>query len=107
MKQETEDLRSATASPSAIGWRWLAIELLLLCIAAALASWLMFSLLPLSVAILTWLVVLVSFPVVRKRLQTSDHVSWTFAAWILLSVLFYGLISAFGRTPFEWLLDWG
>jgi hypothetical protein len=94
-------------SQSPIAWWWLPVELLILSVSAALVCWLMFSLLPLSVAVLTWLIALASFPVLRKRLQASVHISWTFVTWILLSILFYVLISIVGRAPFEWLLDWG
>jgi hypothetical protein len=93
-------------SASRISW-WLIIgELLCLGIGSLLGAFFMFSILPVSTAILVGIATLATFPLVRHRLDARAHFRWVAFTWIGLSVFFLCLILWLGRAPFEWLLDW-
>jgi len=66
----------------------------------------MFSILPISIAVFVGIVTLATFPLVRHRLGAGAHFRWVAVAWVGLSLVFICLISWLGRAPFEWLLDW-
>jgi hypothetical protein len=66
----------------------------------------MFSLLPVSVAVLVLITAVSTFPFVRQRLSAGDHFLYVSVAWFTLGILCFFLIQWLGREHFEWLLDW-
>ena len=71
-----------------------------------LVGTLMFSLLPVSTAVITMLAATIAFPLARHRLTARGHFLVVCVVWLVLSILFLLLIESLGRQHFEWLLDW-
>ena len=67
---------------------------------------LIFSLLPLSVALLVLIIALLTFPFARTRFESWQHIAAVLFSWVLLTITFLVLIGVFGRESFNWLLDW-
>jgi hypothetical protein len=89
-----------------LSW-WLVMgEVLFLGLLSALGAWLMFSLLPVSVALLVAVIAVTSFPFVRQRLRAGDHFLYVSAAWFALGLICFLLIHWLGHEHFEWLLEW-
>jgi hypothetical protein len=106
-KEAAEHRRTQTTSPTPrLSWWLVAGEVTCLGLLSTLAAWLMFSGLPLSVALIVAGGAIFTFPYLRQRLSAGDHSFYLFAACLTLNVVFFVLIRWLGREPFEWLLDW-
>jgi hypothetical protein len=82
------------------------VELLLLVAVGIGSAILMFSILPLSVALLAFGVALVTFPAARTRFEPWQHIGAVILLWSISTIIFLVLIVTRGRESFEWLLDW-
>jgi len=89
-----------------ISWWVLLVELFLLVGAGLAIGVLIFSLLPLSVALLVLIIALLTFPFTRTRFESWQHIAAVLLSWVLLSITLLVLIGVFGRESFNWLLDW-
>jgi ABC-type branched-subunit amino acid transport system permease subunit len=73
---------------------------------ATLAAQFIFPLQPLSAAVLTWVLSVATFPLLRRKTDGATHVCWTIAFGMVFSLLLYVAISTSRRGPFELPLDW-
>lgn len=91
---------------SCLSW-WLVMgEVLFLAGVSTLGAWLMFSILPVSVAVIVSVSAVCTFPLMRQRLNAGDHFLCVSGAWFVLGILCCLLIRWLDREHFEWLLDW-
>jgi hypothetical protein len=79
---------------------------LILLVNSFLVGMLLFTLLPVSVAILTLPLNAAIFIMWRTRLTIGSYLAAIHGVTFLFSVVFFVLIAAFGREHFEFLLDW-
>lgn len=95
------------SSAPRLSWWLIAGEVFLLAVLSSLGAWLMFSLLPVSAAVIVSIAAITTFPFVRCRLRAWNHVLYVSTAWFALGIFCLFLIQWLGREHFEWLLDWG
>jgi hypothetical protein len=89
-----------------LSW-WLVLgEVLLLGALSFLGAWLLFSLLPISIALIVSTTSILTFPFLRHRLTAEVHFLMTITAWGSLCALAILLIHRFGEKPFQWLIEW-
>ena len=79
---------------------------LILLIDCLMVGMLLFTLLPLSVAILTLPINVVTFFKWRARLKMGSYLAAIHGIAFLLSVIFFILIVTFGPEHFKLVLDW-
>jgi len=94
------------SSAPRLSWWLIAGEVFLLAVLSSLGAWLLFSLLPVSTAMLVLIVAIPTFPFVRHRLSAWNHFLYVSVTWFALGILCFFLIQWLGREHFEWLLDW-
>lgn len=82
------------------------VELAVLIMIGGLAAQFIFPLQPLSAAVLTWVLSVATFPLLRRKTDGATHVCWTIAFGMVFSLLLYVAISTSRRGPFELPLDW-
>jgi hypothetical protein len=89
-----------------IAWWVLLVELILLVILSIPIGILIFSLLPVSVALVVLAFASLTFPFVRSRIASWLHVALVLLSWFILTITFTLLVATHGRDSFKWLLDW-
>src|SRR5262249_9050377 len=88
-----------------LSWWLITAEAFFLGLLSSLGAWFMFTLLPVSVAVLVLGAAVSTFPIVRQRVSTENHFLCVSVAWFALCILCLLLIHWRGRENFEWLLD--
>ena len=91
---------------SDLNWKLLLTELIALSVFAVLCGFLIFSILPISTAIIISVLNVLAFGRLRHRVSAAQHFWGLFALWFLLNIIIYILIITCGRSPFGWFLDW-
>lgn len=90
-----------------LNWKLLLTEILVITILAVLGAFCVFSMLPITVAIIVSILNILSFWFLRKHLSPAQHFLGFFTLWCFLSIIIYNLILTYGRSGFDWFLDWG